>query len=130
MIDTAKNSYITIEEADEIITRLCVLDSSTAYWDALEDEQKEAFLVQSCREIDMTPKAGHKVYLYQKLEFPRRANFRWPTDIYEVPQEVKEAQAVNALALMKVQLGGLPDGRRLTSARAEQMMGLWFNGGF
>lgn len=130
MIETGKNSYITIAEADDIISRLCVLDSSTAYWDALEDDQKTAFLEQSYREIELTPKVGHKVHPYQAQEYPRRANFLRVEDIYAIPQEIKEAQAVNALALMNIRLGKPRDGFHLSSTRADELMRLWFYGGF
>ncbi len=128
MLEIGKNTYVTIAEADEIANTKTIVDSTAVYWSGLSDYEKEAFLTESAMEIEQLPVAGIKLFYNQPLQFPRRANFYRELSI---PREVKEAQVVNAIELLKIKLKeGQRDGKILTSASAELLLKRWSSGGF
>lgn len=129
MLEKDKNTYVTIAEADSIVANKFALDSIAAYWDGLSDQEKEAFLTESALEIESLPVAGIKLYFTQPLQFPRRSLFYKG---WETPQEVKDAQVVNAVEIMGLRLGinTSERGNILTSLRAENMLKRWTSGGF
>ena len=130
MIVKDENSYVTIEEADEIVELHYMLESIGDYWLSLEDIQKEQLLIQSAGEMQNLPVLGVKLFIQQPLQFPRRANFNRITQ-YETPEEVKRAQVLNAVRILEVKLmlKG-KDGKILSSLDAENEMHRWIGGGF
>lgn len=72
MLVVGEDSYVTLEEAEELITRSS-LSTDAAYqkWISLSDSDKEVLLRNSCRDIDNLKFNGRRKSLGQKLEFPR-----------------------------------------------------------
>lgn len=72
MLEVGVDSYITLEEADNLINNY-FMSSDTAYqaWETLEDKDKEALLRNSCRDIDSLKFDGRRKVPGQILEFPR-----------------------------------------------------------
>lgn len=128
MLEVGTNTYCTLEEADSIVKKKFIIGSEYPYWVALEDEQKENLLIESATEIEHIPVAGFKNHYDQPLQFPRWSNFYREQ---KIPQEVKNAQVINAIAIMFLQLGTKQkDGKILTSLRAEDELKCWTCGGF
>lgn len=113
MLIQGENTYATTAEADEYInTHYNKYAPLRAIWTVLDDEEKESYLRNSLTEIEALPFVGRKYKMTQKLAFPRiksgTAGCVYPygpfygsmSDYSEIPQEVKEAQAENALALI------------------------------
>lgn len=128
MLKVGENSYCTLEEANKITRETYITGSVAAYWEALEDEKKELFLIDSAEEMERLPVAGIKLFHNQPLQFPRRSNFYRDSDI---PREVKDAQVINAVESM-LDGFGIPQekGKVLTSAKAEKELSRWTSGGF
>ena len=125
-----ENSYISIAEADEIIAKTYSDNDTLAnYWLCAEDDDKAGYLLASMDEIEAQPMRGRKYYIYQKLSFPRFGvgNF---FDMF-VHENVKKAQAINALALLNKDMGDVSGkGQYLTSKRAEWLLKEWLHGTF
>lgn len=88
MLTVAIDSYITVREADEILRG----ESGHERWEALGDEERESRLRAAARHVDALYFAGRKHSVFQSMAFPRDL-------CREVPQAVKRAQALEALAL-------------------------------
>jgi len=142
------NSYITVLEADALVASLYIsTDPSRVAWNALEDADKGVLLVRSLKELERLRVTGCKTDITQVLAFPRNANT-------VVPDLVKEAQVVNALAILTTasSVTGSPVSRGVssysiddlsetfakgaevtllvTSSEARRMMWVWTSGGF
>ena len=66
------DSYVTLEEAEEIIRGTYTSTSSLREkWDTLSDEDKEVMLRTSCRDINNLKFDGRRAKTGQVLEFPR-----------------------------------------------------------
>lgn len=76
MLEVGVDSYLTLEDADQLI-RFSFLSSDEAYqmWQTLEDEDKEVLLRNSCRDIDALKFDGRRQIPGQLLEFPRVNNY-------------------------------------------------------
>lgn len=128
MLEIGKNTYCTLEDANRIVKETYPIGSNAAYWDGLDDEQKENLLIESAEEMELLPVAGVKLFYNQPLQFPRRSMFYRQNDI---PREVKDAQVINALDMLLVELGiKQQDGSILTSKQAEKELRRWTSGGF
>lgn len=128
MLEVGVNTYCTLEEANKLVKSNYPIGDFAAYWVGLTDEQKEQMLINSAIEMETLPVAGAKVFYNQPLQFPRKSNFY---RFNQIPNEVKDAQVVNALETMLVSIGAkAKDGRILTSALAEQKLRKWTCGGF
>lgn len=128
MLEVGVNTYCTLEEANKLIKSNYPIGDFAAYWVGLTDEQKEQILINSAIEMETLPVAGAKVFYNQPLQFPRKSNFY---RFNQIPNEVKDAQVVNALETMLVSIGAkAKDGKILTSALAEQKLRKWTCGGF
>lgn len=92
MLTIGTDSYITISEADKYLK--CV-DGSDA-WFNLDDDKKEFNLRRAAWNIDALPLNSYKSSIYQDMQFPRGLE-------KEIPEQVKLAQALEALALSDVQ---------------------------
>jgi len=103
MLEIGKISYLLTEESDEIISTLySSLDEEKVTWDVLHINDKEAFLRQSLAEIESLMFCGAKTNPNQTLSFPRNG-------VINVPDDVKTAQAENAIAIMKERLKARSD---------------------
>lgn len=113
MLKQGENTYATLAEADEYVA---AYNNKYAplrvIWSVLDDEEKESYMRNSLTEIEALPFVGRKYLAAQKLAFPRikpgaaSSYCRhplmavWAQDYSEIPQEIKEAQVENALALI------------------------------
>ena len=87
MLKAGTNSYITIQEADELIKG----ELSEKQWAALQENDKEGLLKAAARRIESLRFRGKKHSLFQEMSFPRDSCSR-------VPEAVKLAQALEAAA--------------------------------
>lgn len=72
MLTVGVDSYVTLEEAEEIISgSLLSTDEANKSWQGLSDSDKEVLLRTSCRDIDNLKFSGRRKNLGQRLEFPR-----------------------------------------------------------
>ncbi len=95
------NSYVSIAEADEIVRlRFKRLDEFRVYWEALDEDGKESYLVKSAEQIDTLIFTGRKTDPCQPMQFPR--NFE-----RTIPQNVKTAAVYNALGFMNEDLNAV-----------------------
>jgi hypothetical protein len=91
MLIVGDNTYIDIASADEIVkARLDKNNGLRVFWEVLDDEEKETYLLRAVEEMELIPFIGRKHRHTQNLAFPR-APFE------DVPYEIKLAQAYNAL---------------------------------
>lgn len=128
MLEIGVNTYCTISDANKIIKEVFPIETNAAYWDGLDDEQKENLLIESVKEMELLPVAGVKLFYNQHLQFPRRSNFY---RLIEIPEEVKDAQVINAFEIFMINLGiKEPDGKVLSSKKAEHKLRRWTSGGF
>lgn len=85
--------YVTTTEASEYIAaRYTSDDPKRLAWEALEDTNKEVYLLRSVEAINGLPFPGRPTLPTQSYAFPR-----WPSSV--IPEEVKAAQIENALSL-------------------------------
>lgn len=94
-------SYITLEEAnDYFLTRF-----GSDIWNTLSIEKQIQALVMATRKIDTLPYIGYKVNPNQKHQFPRYfVDYTYALDFFvtaEVPQQVKDATAEEALSIIQ-----------------------------
>lgn len=89
------NSYITVDEADQLITENYLsTDPLRVAWEALATGDKEVLLRRAAAQIDRLPFTGRVADVNQKMAFPRKAVFN---DSPEIPEEVKSAQALQSV---------------------------------
>ena len=67
MLEIYKNTYVTIEEADEYFNEKLGAD----FWADLDETSKEKALVTASRQIDIQPFLGRKADPEQEMSFPR-----------------------------------------------------------
>lgn len=134
-----EKSYVSLEEAQQILLRQVGVED----WLARPQMERMRLLVTAAGRIDLLPLRGRPAQEGQEMAFPRAGQ-------EQVPQAVKEAQALEALALSDssfaprerleqqgVSAAVLADasetyqGRRgrLISKRAEQLMRPYLRGG-
>ena len=89
-ITVGVNSYVTLEEAENIIKTIY----DNAEWQSLTDEQKKVCLVNATNKINLLAVKGEKLDSSQKLIFPRN----WET---AVSDKVKMAQCYEALEICR-----------------------------
>lgn len=113
MLRQGENTYATLAEADDYVA---AYNNKYAplrvIWSVLDNEEKESYLRNSLTEIEALPFVGRKYLATQKLAFPRVKTDAassycrhplmaiWVQDYSEIPQEVKDAQVENALAMI------------------------------
>lgn len=101
MLIVGTNSYITLIEANEYIdTHYDTTNDLACYWRVLSDEEQEIWLLKSMQQLESIVLTGLKEYEDQALAFPRYRCYKE----FTVPQEVKDAEIENALALFKKEL--------------------------
>lgn len=91
MLTPEKDTYITVKEANELLA----FEPQAEQWAMLSDERKEACLKAAARHIDGLRLAGFRRNLHQPMAFPRNRE--------DTPEEIKMAQAIEALALADIQ---------------------------
>ena len=92
-----ENSYVTISEADKIITNYLTSDDSLlSTYENLDDEDKSVILYKSCLDMQKLLYRGLKQNNNQTLAFPRvnRLGYKSNDDM------VKLAQVVNSLSFI------------------------------
>ncbi len=98
MLVVSENTYITIDEADELIaTHLYRYNGLRLFWEILDDEEKEQYLTRSIEQIESLVFPGKKSRPMQPLTFPRAPSV-------EVPKEIKLAQVYNALGFLNADI--------------------------
>jgi hypothetical protein len=91
------NTYITVAEADTYVSSsLLAADTQRTAWEALSTADKELYLKRAAQEIESLKFVGIKYDEDQKMAFPRKYILH---EDEEVPQAVKDAQALEALEL-------------------------------
>lgn len=71
-LNVGVNSYITVAEADELIAdNFISTNEALVMWNSLQQSDKEALLIKSCRSIDQLRLNGKKLRTNQYLQFPR-----------------------------------------------------------
>ena len=114
MLEVGKNTYVTIEEADEYISEnYSEKNILRAHWTVCPDEYKEQYLRKSMIEIEALPFVGRKTIWTGELQFPRTllnaplyvmhnpVYLMYNRDETKVPKEVKEAEIENALGIIQ-----------------------------
>lgn len=92
MIELYKNSYVTVEDADNYFSQKLDAD----FWEELDTVQKEKALITASRQIDLLPFLGVKFELNQPMSFPRIIQGK----IYDMLDKVKEAVCEQAVYLL------------------------------
>lgn len=101
MLESGVNTYISVDGADEIINSgYREFDDLACRWRVLDDVEKEIYLTSAMDEIENLVLTGSKLHEKQTLCFPRVGCYKEN----EIPQEVKQAQVENALALLGAEL--------------------------
>lgn len=96
------DSYITLAEADDYLReRYPAGADALARWAAMLDNERKAFLLAACEQLEALPWAGFAAAEGQRLAFPR---VPWGTGRLAaldsvVPEAIKRAQAELALWL-------------------------------
>lgn len=90
MLTVGTDSYVTIEEADEIVRLLSDSPQLKDEWFNLSDSDKECKLRNACYRIESMRLASHKHSISQELQFPRGTDST-------VPERVKQAQVLEAM---------------------------------
>lgn len=101
MIEVGINSYITIDEANDIISSLISNNTLVELWNSLDDKDKEAVIVNSTEKYDNNKMEyiGIKKEKNQNLQFPRILD---NYDILECPYKIKKGlllQGLNDLSI-------------------------------
>lgn len=96
MLTVGIDTYITVEEADEILTG-CHTGSLLEQWLALTVADKECYLRTATYRIDCLPVVGYKHNAGQVLQFPRGTTNK-------IPYMVKLATAEEAISAIDKQL--------------------------
>lgn len=88
MLTVGTDTYITTAEADELLYGV----QGYERWITLTEPEKEGYLKAAALHIELLRYAGRKHSIFQEMSFPRDMN-------REVPAAVKQAQALEALAM-------------------------------
>lgn len=92
MLNLGENTYISTEEAGEFLKG----EPGSERWELLSSEEKEGFLKRAARHVDSLWYSGRQLAPFQAMAFPRNGT-------QTVPEAVKLAQALEALALSDTQ---------------------------
>lgn len=111
MLKAGTNSYITVQEADELLKGA----AGEAQWAALQDRQKEELLTAAAGRMERLPFRGKKHSLFQEMAFPRDSRAA-------VPQTVKLAQAMEAAAGTPAESGKQAAASSLSSPEAYALL--------
>ena len=109
MLKVGIDTYISIEEADQILKEM----PDAERWDGLNVSEKERCLQTAARRLESLHYVGRKHSIFQVMAFPRDMS-------RVIPKAVKQAQALEALALAGSQETSIAD-RNFLSKREETM---------
>lgn len=95
-IEVGINSYITLDEAEEIIKTLISTSQHVSIWNSLSDEDKEAVIINTIEKYDNNAMnyIGFKQDRDQNLQFPRIVG---SDEILECPYKVKKGYLLQGL---------------------------------
>lgn len=96
MLDVGVESYISLDEADEIAKKIIENTATMIRWLELPDSEKERKLRNACFRIESLRFSSFKHSMYQALQFPRGM-----TDV--IPDKVRRAQVYEAVATLDEQ---------------------------
>lgn len=102
MLTIGVDTYVTIEEADEYVSKYYVsTDDAFTSWGALMQNAKEVYLRRSALEMNSMAFAGRKCSPDQPLAFPRIFTSSRPGIDFSsnIPEDVKIAQIENAISM-------------------------------
>lgn len=86
MLEVGINSYLTVEEADILVSNNLDDDSEDSLeWNKLNTDSKEKLLIKGTRLVDKLPYLGIKYNPSSELSWPRMINFNKK----ECPDDVK-----------------------------------------
>lgn len=111
MLEINNDSYVSIEYADQYVNdNYPEYDDLAVVWGVLTERDKEAYLRASAWQIETLVLQGVPLYKDQPMQFPRKECFREATYTNPtVPDEVKDAQVENAIALLNKDLNTRSD---------------------
>lgn len=113
------DSYITIAEADDILNeRYPTGNDALSRWASMFDDEREAYLLAACEQLEDLPWTGFAAHRGQTLSFPR---VQWGTGRLAaldaaVPPAIRQAQAELALWLCG---GGAKESERRAALQAQ-----------
>lgn len=94
---TNSNSYVTLEEAEELLSYVSTLTVVSSFLSSEENEKKEKMLIQSAALMNELRWRGSAAVSTQSLAWPRKGI---PGDLSSsIPKEIKRGQAVYATFL-------------------------------
>ena len=98
MFEVNNNTYVTVTEADEIVReRFSRYDGLRIFWEVLDEDEKESYLIRAAEQIDSLAYPSRKTYPTQGMAFPRV-----PEQV--VSSKVKLAQVYNALGFLNAEI--------------------------
>jgi hypothetical protein len=99
-----EHTYVLPKESNKYLSEvLPPSDPLRITWEVLSDEEKECYLVSALRRLEEMHFIGSKVSYWQPLKFPRIAE-GIPTNFDEAPIEIKRAQVVIAVDIVREEL--------------------------
>lgn len=102
--DVNVKTYVLPEETVPLLVQVMPSTSPlVAAWSVLENYEREGYLLEAVRRMEGLNYVGERAWYYQPLKFPRIAR-NHPVDFNYAPLEVKQAQVVWAVELMKEEL--------------------------
>ncbi len=117
MLVVGENTYITIFEADALIAqRLDRYNELRLFWETFSDTEKEQYLIRAVEQMENVMYPGRKTFPNQPLTFPR-----YPS--YEVPKDIKLAQAYNALGFLNKDIKAASEGSKSVYAQMGVVFG-------
>lgn len=117
MLTVGIDTYLTIEEANNyVVDNYPEYDDLAVIWGVLSDRNKESYLRYSLGQIESLVLQGVPLKIGQPLQFPRKRCYKEATfNNPIIPDEVKEAQIENALALLNKDLFSRSDEQMRTA---------------
>lgn len=110
-MEVGKDTYVTVQEADEYISKYYSdYDDLAIVWGVLDEKEKASYLYTSIQQMESLVLQGIPLNPAQPLNFPRVKCYKPATrENPSIPDEVKEAQIENALELLNADLGARSD---------------------
>lgn len=113
MLTVGIDTYITVDEATAYVCEQYVtMHPLRVHWSVLTEEERETYLKQALRRLENLNYVGSKIDYYQPLKFPRIAYGR-PCEWDKVPLNVKRAQAIMALEIIRREYTACADKRMI-----------------
>lgn len=114
MLTVGIDTYITVDEATAYVCEQYVtMHPLRVHWSVLTEEERETYLKQALRRLENLNYVGSKIDYYQPLKFPRIAYGR-PCEWDKVPLNVKRAQAIMALEIIRKEYISCSDKRMIS----------------